>query len=189
MKIPYFTEGELESYATQTRNGAIADGVDDSFPLEVEAVAEFHLNYELTYTSCLPMGIDGETSWTSRTIRISDAIKNDGRCRFTIAHEIGHIVLHVPLFIAHEQQNPLFSNHVPLYRDRRLETQADMFASSFLMPREAVIALYQSHNRRNGLITPEEVSATFGTSRQAAQVRLEVIGLFDAHSPGRKLNL
>ena len=189
MKIPYLTEGEIEDIAAQTRSRAEADGVSGDFPLDVEAVAEFHLNYELSYTSQLPPGIEGETSWTSRRILVSDAVKNDGRWRFTVAHEIGHIVLHVPLFAAQEQLTPLFTSRPVLHQDKRLEIQADMFASSLLMPQAAVIALYQSGHRPDGLITAEELSVTFGTSKQAAQIRLETLGLLSRLNPGRRIFL
>lgn len=189
VKIPYLTEREIEDIAAQTRSRAEADGVSSNFPLNVEAVAEFHLDYELSYTSQLPPGVEGATSWTLRKILVSDAVKNDGRWRFTVAHEIGHIVLHVPLFMAQEQLTPLFASRPVLHQDRKLEIQADMFASSLLMPRAAVIALYQSCHRPEGLITAEELSATFGTSKQAAQIRLETLGLLSKYSPEQRLLL
>lgn len=189
MRVPFLSEEELEHRAAQTLDNAFVDGVDSNFPLDVEAIVEFYLNYELSYTSQLPLGIEGETDWIQRKIRVSDVVKNDGRCRFTIAHEIGHIILHVPLFIAHERQTPIFASAHSLHQDGRLEIQADRFAAHLLMPRNAVGTLYRSLNRPNGLITAEEVAETFGTSKQAAQIRLETLGLLSKNNPGQRLNL
>jgi len=189
VKIPFLSDEEIERRAARTLENALADSLNCDFPLDVEALAEFHLDYELSYTSQLPPGIDGETDWTLRTIRISDGIKLDGRCRFTIAHEIGHVVLHVPLFIAQEQQTPIFASAPSFYQDKRLEIQADKFASSLLMPRDVLIELYQGCSRPNGLITAEEVAETFGASRQAARIRLETLGLLSKSSPGQRLDL
>ncbi|MBD55350.1 ImmA/IrrE family metallo-endopeptidase [uncultured Pseudoalteromonas sp.] len=54
-----------------------------------------------------------------------DAACGDGRARFTLAHEIGHLILH-------KNQTPAFSRgRHQVYEDS--EWQADTFASEFLM--------------------------------------------------------
>ena len=56
-----------------------------------------------------------------------DACRGDGRARFTVAHELGHLVLHTnqPLRRAtHGELKPYLSS----------EWQADMFAAQLLMP-------------------------------------------------------
>ncbi|MGV3540467.1 MAG: helix-turn-helix domain-containing protein [Rufibacter sp.] len=70
-----------------------------------------------------PEKFDGTTIVTNtgqHIIVINDALSND-RKRFTIAHEFGHIVMHLPF-------TPI------LDPDRDVELEANAFASEFLMP-------------------------------------------------------
>lgn len=57
------------------------------------------------------------------------ACANDGRARFTVAHELGHLFLHKDMPLA--RANP--GDNVPAYR--RSEPQANRFAAELLMPR------------------------------------------------------
>jgi len=50
------------------------------------------------------------------------------RKRFTIAHELGHLLMH-------SVNNPA----IPTFREKELENEANSFASEFLMPKEAII--------------------------------------------------
>lgn len=59
-------------------------------------------------------------------IVINKNFSND-RKRFTIAHELGHLLMH-------SINNPA----IPAHRDKMLENEANEFASEFLMPKEAI---------------------------------------------------
>lgn len=61
------------------------------------------------------------------TIVINKAFCND-RKRFTIAHELGHLLMH-------SVNNPA----IPEYRELEKENEANKFASEFLMPTDAII--------------------------------------------------
>lgn len=70
-----------------------------------------------------PEKFDGTTIVTQsgqRVIVVNDGIPND-RKRFTIVHELAHIIMHLPF-------SPITDP------DRDTETEADKFASEFLMP-------------------------------------------------------
>ena len=58
------------------------------------------------------------------------AIENDGHCRFTIAHELGHWFLHREQTLAFGR--PDRGGKIPPYRHS--EWQADVFARNFLAP-------------------------------------------------------
>ena len=58
------------------------------------------------------------------------AIENDGHCRFTIAHELGHWFLHREQTLAFGR--PDRGGTIPPYRHS--EWQADVFARNFLAP-------------------------------------------------------
>lgn len=88
------------------------------------------------------------------------ACRGDGRARFTIMHEIGHLILHN-------------SNKVALCRlsaGERLrafedpEWQANTFASEFLMDKDLVLGM-----------NPLEISKACGVSRGAAQARIDIL--------------
>ncbi len=87
------------------------------------------------------------------------AIKNDGRARFTAAHELGHWMLHtnVPLM-----RIDLNATVVPYMR---AEPQANQFAAELLMPRRLIF----SHNNEFELMTK------FGVSHAAARHRLNFL--------------
>lgn len=92
------------------------------------------------------------------------------RALFTLIHELGHAVLHLPfLKVARMLPHGLArgGSH-PTYEDS--EWQADAFAAAFLMPASEI------DERR--LRTPEQVQETFGVSQAAAEARWRV---FSAH--------
>lgn len=70
-----------------------------------------------------------------------DLEKNVPRASFTLAHEIGHKVLHDPYFkeviVGKRGLTMLHRQDIPAYQDP--ECQANQFASAFLMPIEKVI--------------------------------------------------
>lgn len=75
---------------------------------------------------------------------------NIGRERFTLAHELGHHMLHRPLFlqqgvVSAGSTEQVLSAHNTIIESnqRRLEYQANMFASCLLMPRKLVEARYR----------------------------------------------
>lgn len=77
---------------------------------------------------------------------------NIGRERFTLAHELGHHMLHRPLFLQQgvvsagsTEQVLLAHNTIIESNQRRLEYQANMFASCLLMPRKLVEARYHHY--------------------------------------------
>lgn len=84
---------------------------------------------------------------------------NVGRQRFTIAHELGHIVL------GHLQEGQYtMINREPALRDDPEELQANQFAARILAPACVLHAL----NVRSA----EEISRLCGISHQAAEFRL-----------------
>ena len=58
------------------------------------------------------------------------------RLRFTIAHEIGHIILHEKQYV--KQLNLVENNVEMLVNNIKLEREADIFASHILLPRQKV---------------------------------------------------
>lgn len=97
-------------------------------------------------------GILGGTDFTNKTISVSkDVIEYSPRWRFTIAHEIGHIVLHSIVIclagnekMSYEWWKPFKSKDIEI-----LEHQANLFAISLLMPKEEFTKAYANYYERH----------------------------------------
>lgn len=107
-------------------------------PVPVESIAEHFLKYDLEITDeglFSDPSFLGGISFETNTIFVNASIEDhEGRYTFTIAHEIGHHVLHKDLYdelvadrsqilCREEKQKPL------------IERQADRFAAALMMPR------------------------------------------------------
>lgn len=100
------------------------------------------------------------------------------RQRFTMAHEIGHFVLHCDK----NAKNQLFVDSI-MYRknfssesEKRREMQANTFAASLLMPRKLVVTNFDELVETGGNLTDEdiiyELSSLFKVSSIAMTYRL-----------------
>ena len=92
------------------------------------------------------------------------------RDRFTIAHELGHYVLH---FLWHKQHGKsVGAVEAMRYGTGRVEWEANWFAAGFLMPADIFT---NSWKEANGVIS--SVAAHFGVSVDATRIRAETLGL------------
>lgn len=119
--------------------------------------------------------IDRESKWTL----VYDDTMPLGRVRFTVAHELGHILL------GHEIEAGF--GHYRKIREGKpiVETQADEFAARLLAPACVLWAL--------DVTTAEDIAAICGISMQAARLRAQRMavlrerGMFLSHPLERKL--
>ena len=102
------------------------------------------------------------------------------RQRFTIAHEIGHYVLHrgqSELFI--DKNYPLWLRDTNASTGERLqEIQANHFAATLLMPRTAVEQAYANLEHDLDFDDEErleELASSFSVSKQAMSIRLSKV--------------
>ena len=111
-------------------------------PVPVESIAEHFLKYDLEITDeglFADPGFLGGISFETNTIFVNASIEDhEGRYTFTIAHEIGHHVLHKELY------DELISDRSQiLCREEKkkplIEKQADRFAASLMMPRRMLV--------------------------------------------------
>jgi Zn-dependent peptidase ImmA (M78 family) len=106
------------------------------------------------------------------------------RRRFTIAHECGHLALahDGEIFIDKQVVNRRDGNSSLAIDDREIE--ANQFAASLLMPREAVVAHLDDllHSCRDRTMLIEQLAAKFRVSRQAMEIRLVNLGLLGSPS-------
>jgi Zn-dependent peptidase ImmA (M78 family) len=91
----------------------------------------------------------------------NDAKKSPYRQRFDIAHELGHLVLH--------------EGHVT--GDRKTESEADRFASAFLLPRSTFLKAFQMRGSRLDWLAIRDLKLKFGVSKAAIIYRAKSLGL------------
>lgn len=93
----------------------------------------------------LPYRVEGRTSIKGNKIILSNSlISNQGRLRFTLAHELGHLILHSEILAAYEGMSgdkpyPLSESDL-----ERMDVQANKFASYILMPKVVFRTMVQS---------------------------------------------
>ena len=101
-------------------------------PIPVEDWIEGPLCIRLGFgdLSHLGPGVLGAAFVDGPEILIDEQVlANEGRCRFTCAHELGHLTLHAKLRQTFQDTHADVS-----YSEETLEWQADRFATAFLMP-------------------------------------------------------
>lgn len=119
----------------------------EGFSFEVVTKADIGDDHGLTYP--------GKQIILIREDIYDGACRGNGRDRFTMAHELGHLFLHREVRFARSPHNTT----VPIYMNS--EWQADTFASGFLVDKEAL----------GRCKSVEEVTDTFGISIAAAKCR------------------
>lgn len=158
----------IEDYALAVRR---AFGIPDDTAVDMLRLIEFVLpqvwaDFRYEVVDDRELGdAEATTSMTERIIRISTSCYNAARRKhprypFTLAHELGHLLLHTgkPTSLARGEK-------VKPYVDP--EWQANTFASAFLMPENGV--------RTCTCIS--EVMRRFGVSRPAAEIRVNTLKL------------
>ncbi len=115
MKYPYLSKSKIEQAALSLIVDAFGEGYVRIPLLDLEAVVFDHL-YEtesLYFTNESDLGYEdgnkviGKTSPIAGKIEICKSVREVGpvgRYRFTVGHELGHWVLHRPLFLADQNQ-------------------------------------------------------------------------------------
>ena len=173
--VPFLSGGEIELAATRLlvefSGGRIRP------PVPVENIVEKHLKLTLGFDDLHErLGIPRSGNepevlgalWAeSREVLVDESLDPDeypeqeGRYRFTLAHEIGHYCLHKDFLTSPAQQGAdLFGfSKAPtvIYRESqakvRIERQADSFASCLLMPKPWVRIVWRElFSRSNALV-------------------------------------
>ena len=108
------------------------------------------------------------------------------RQRFTIAHELGHLLLHDEAeFVDHGYASEagagadrrFYRNHVSSEASDTKEIEANRFAASILMPREFLLREVEAHPLPLRSEAVEDLARQFKVSTQAMGFRLQNLGV------------
>lgn len=146
-------------------------------PIKVEEIADFvyDLNFEeknLDY--CSNSGdVLAAIDISNKLIIINSAKKyelyaNEGRKNFTIAHELGHFVLHKELV---KSIQPILCREIGTAK-KGIERQADLFAVYLLMPEKMVRAEYSKINEPFNEKNLKQLADKFCVSMETMKIRL-----------------
>jgi Zn-dependent peptidase ImmA (M78 family) len=155
-------------------------GQQRALPVDVEAIAR-HLGAQIV-AEHLDRTVSGMLYRDDDHVVIGvNAAHPERRRRYTIAHELGHLVLH--------KGRPLVVDHVRVnFRDANSSTatdyeeiQANAFAAELLMPHDQVIAnarpAFEGPESRSEAIVVRDLADGFDVSEQAMEYRLINLGL------------
>lgn len=154
MKIPFLEQDVIENQSERLLESFSGKPVGEiSVPIPVDEIAEHHLSLSLEFDDLVTdLGEDilGAT-WVSDSRVVIDETLDplryphmEGRYHFTLAHELGHWLLHRPQLKSLQEQVKKSKTDSPCdfrrlaHSKKPMEWQADYFASCILMPREMV---------------------------------------------------
>ncbi len=153
-------------------------------PVPVEKIAASR-GAQLTYTA-----FEGDVSGilyreSNRVLIGVNSTHAPTRQRFTIAHEIGHLLMHEGRPVVVDR---LVRVNINL-RDgtsSKEENEANAFAAELLMPRKLIASEIDRFLQRTRPVVPkelvDELASTFRVSAEAMSYRLENLGILDPNA-------
>lgn len=172
---------ELSKVSNKAEEIARAYNPDGLSPFPYEKIQEDRKDLDI-FLADLKEEISGAILYDQGKNRFNIFVnkkKSETRQYFTIAHELGHYFLHQDIIKEEEGiidgDNSLDGNQI-LYRldikeQNRMETEANNFAASLIMPKELIIRAWEISG------SVEECAKIFRVSVPAMSVRLEKMGL------------
>lgn len=150
-KAPYISYDETRDIVSDFLETYDAE---NDIPVDIELILERGLEMNLIPAPLNYFGIEAFTSLNAKEIRYNDKTtkNNDGRHRFTLAHETGHIVLHEDIFheinFASADEFLDMQEKFPPTQYSYLEIQADNFAGLVLVPEHKLCNQVEIHFKR-----------------------------------------
>jgi hypothetical protein len=180
-QIKFIPDAEIRVCALRSR--ALL-GVNEQWnfslvPIIENRLPEFIADYELHIDDPEQMnGADAYVANYPPRIVVAEPVydsgwKNEPRARFTLAHELAHLLLHLEcLDVPDAAAARLSPQHKKLSLPSRYEVQANLFAAEFLLP-EHIVRLFSD---------PRELSQCCGVSHEAAERGMRRLGLWPKRS-------
>lgn len=171
-----------------------------TIPVPIERIVDNDLRIDIVPIPSLRSAydVDGFITGDLSAIYVDEFVYSDrlNRYRFTVAHEVGHVVLHGDFYESAEYstigQWRQFLEKVSRDDYGTLENQANTFAGMILMPTDSVQEQFADQlsqipmSLRNRLVhetiidkIATVISPSFQVSNQAMQIRLERMRILD----------
>lgn len=232
-KVPILSKNEIEKISENFIYDFCPGVLSNPHPVDIEMFIENYLGLAFDYHSLssdktvLGMTVFCDTNQIiiynneskkslipvkKGTIIIEQSLtdpKQNGRFRFTCAHEAAHWIFHKYFYLYHSKQPRLFdvedyyvqckdiskslSKVTKSFKTSHewMEWHADYFASCFMFPKKAIEKLvgtpYENTYDFNSLI--DKVSNTFEMSKEATFWRLKNLGYLDSFKNKNELSL
>lgn len=149
-------------------------------PIDLELLVE-QLGGKLIETSDVGENMEAKIEKKQNSFVITiDPKRYDKRKRFSIAHELGHLFLHMGYLINPEKWNSTdqyIDSVYYRYGYNIEEFEANEFAACLLMPVEEFIDI-SGQNFENGFYNIDEIAKHFDVSIQAVSNRGKFLGIF-----------
>jgi len=147
--IPWMESEEIRKHANAFLVEYNPEGV---LPLPIEEIVEFKIGINIVPIHGLQARIETVGFITSDLTEIDLDLevseKYPARFRWTIAHEVGHLLLHRSLYESQRFSKPeewkKWVGTIPDKQYRWLEAQANMLASRILMPADALAEHFEN---------------------------------------------
>jgi Zn-dependent peptidase ImmA (M78 family) len=153
IKAPYIINNSIKDKANKFREKYW----DNNLPINIENIIDVNLKIDIIPLLNLEKLCNANalitSSWESLYIdkELFEDERRENRLRFSLAHEIGHFILHKDFYSTLEinsfERFYKFINDVPNDQYRQLETQANKFAGHFLVPRELLVVQLEKQLR------------------------------------------
>ena len=142
VKIRFIDRQEIKNKADQFRN----EYWDESLPVDIEKIVSFKLKMDTIPVAGLKDNFDIDafitSDWSGIYVDLN-CLMNDrfaNRLRFSLAHEIGHYILHKDIYesfqIVTDADFYKYHELLPQEEYSKLEVQAFIFAGYLLVPRD-----------------------------------------------------
>jgi hypothetical protein len=141
ISVPYINSGDIEKAAYALRKKFLKDEI----PVDIEGIIEIGLKINIVpaLNFLKEVGIDTliTSDWKNIYVDHDEYLddRRSNRLRFSLAHEIGHFVLHKDIYsgfkIKTREDFERFSREIPNNQYGYLETQANKFARYLLIPK------------------------------------------------------
>ena len=166
--------------AIESLADSIRTQLNVSTPVNMQKVIE-NLNGELLPITFDDSTISGKIQKKGNSFEISyNAEQSPHRIDFTIAHELGHLFLHMGYLIDPDKWNSINEYcDSPKYRQgySEEEYEANQFAGAFLMPKDE-FRTFVLDNSKDHKIKIKKIAEHFGVSFDAALTRGKWLGFF-----------
>jgi Zn-dependent peptidase ImmA (M78 family) len=172
-KTPFLGNSEIKKKAEEFRN----EFWDNLIPIDIEKIMEVKLGIDIIPVPNLMNVCDIDalitSDWKSIYVDNDRYFKNTNRFRFSLAHELGHFVLHKEVYKSFKIKSTKdfrnLINKIPQREYNHIETQANKFASYFIIP------------RKNLYLEKEKIISSEPTIRRMLERREIDIETLDSH--------